>query len=253
MIRIRKNPPPPEFEQWRLQNSDATWEDLPGDIKEALRKSLCKEQGYICAYCMRQITDDEYDERYHRKGTKIEHVLPRKGPNARPDLMFAYHNLVAVCGGRDNRKSDGKATAQTCDAKKGDGVLEAIDPLDSGISGPLGVSYDLRLGLVKSEDPRKRRDIEDVLNLNGKTGETRRRHRSDRDYRGRGESQLVNDRAAAWDRIHKLAQKELKRKGDKAALRWFEDKLRQYESAKPKAEFAGVAIYYLKRRIKALK
>jgi hypothetical protein len=50
MRRIEKNIEPREWTEYRL-----TQDNPPYESKLELRESLLKEQGYICAYCMRRI------------------------------------------------------------------------------------------------------------------------------------------------------------------------------------------------------
>ena len=75
--------------------------DADADVKKTLRESLLKEQGYLCAYCMRRINDAQ--------DTKIEHYKART-----PENELQYHNLLAVCKGGE----DGLPSARCCDTKK---------------------------------------------------------------------------------------------------------------------------------------
>ena len=57
MITINKNPPLLQLLQARrtIVNTDEPYDALDTDTKDAIRRSLCEEQGYLCAYCMRRI------------------------------------------------------------------------------------------------------------------------------------------------------------------------------------------------------
>ncbi|QSV71285.1 MAG: TIGR02646 family protein [Aphanizomenon flos-aquae KM1D3_PB] len=52
-----------------------------------LKKALLTEQGYICCYCMRRISEDNME---------IEHWQPQ---SKYPELQINYKNLLASCSG----------------------------------------------------------------------------------------------------------------------------------------------------------
>ena len=52
---------------------NARFDDMDPDVKIQLRESLLKEQGHLCAYCMKRIID--------AKDTKIEHFEARTPEN----------------------------------------------------------------------------------------------------------------------------------------------------------------------------
>ena len=84
MIHIKKGTAPKKFQEFKQQNPQAHFDDMPPDVKADLRKSLLEEQGYLCAYCMRRIHDDHNE-------VKIEHYEPRNAQNE-----LDYSNLLAV-------------------------------------------------------------------------------------------------------------------------------------------------------------
>lgn len=76
-----------------------SYEALP-----ALRLALAREQGYLCAFCMRRLTIGPPIE--GRPTTKIAHLIARnwtEGPQAdqerREALSQDYHNMVLACNG----------------------------------------------------------------------------------------------------------------------------------------------------------
>lgn len=111
MIYIQKKPEPNLLLEYRHQ-INASFDDMDADVKIQLRESLLKEQGHLCAYCMRRITD--------AKDTKIEHFEART-----PENELQYHNLLAVCRGGDG----GPVKAMSCDTKKGNRQI-FINPLN---------------------------------------------------------------------------------------------------------------------------
>lgn len=100
MIYIQKKSEPDLLLKYRYQ-INARFDDMDSDVKIQLRESLLKEQGHLCAYCMKRIDDT--------KDTKIEHFKART-----PENELQYHNLLAVCRGGDS----GPVKARSCDTKK---------------------------------------------------------------------------------------------------------------------------------------
>lgn len=90
MKHINKNTEPIEFTEWKKQaNEDwqPTFENLSGNEKKAVYKSLKKEQGYICCYCERELLNNDFH---------IEHFKP-KDKNKFPELELEYSNLLCSC------------------------------------------------------------------------------------------------------------------------------------------------------------
>lgn len=83
MILIRKNRIPSSLVEYK-RTDGASFDNLPKDVKDKLRTSLLKEQGYICAYCMKKLEDDS-------SKVKIEHYVARNEENE-----LEYGNLLAV-------------------------------------------------------------------------------------------------------------------------------------------------------------
>lgn len=92
MKRIVKTSEPTSFTGWKTgTHSDwvPSWEALDNPIKGELHQRLLDDQGAICCYCGGEITDGS---------SHIEHLVPRRGPSARPDLELEFKNLLASCG-----------------------------------------------------------------------------------------------------------------------------------------------------------
>ena len=167
MIYIQKKPEPNLLLEYRHQ-TNARLDDRDPDVKIQLRESLLKEQGHLCAYCMRRITD--------AKDTKIEHFEART-----PENELQYHNLLAVCRGGDG----GPVRAMSCDTKKGNRPI-FINPLNKSDmeriyysnSGELHSSdttshkfeYQDSTGRSHSGYTSPEQDIQECLNLNYENG-----------------------------------------------------------------------------------
>jgi uncharacterized protein (TIGR02646 family) len=83
-----------------LEKLDGTYEDVKNDIskenyiRDEVLISLLKEQGYICAYCMREIT---------LSNSTIEHIIGQNyeenGEAIGKVNQIKYDNFLAVCKG----------------------------------------------------------------------------------------------------------------------------------------------------------
>ncbi|MFN0036978.1 MAG: retron system putative HNH endonuclease [Saprospiraceae bacterium] len=151
MKHIVKNPEPPTFIAWKehhryaieqksqeVTNMDVVWEMLPSKpprpetevedatpySKDELRRALLEEQGYLCCYCTRSISDSHT--------TKLDHFLPKE-KSKYPHLVFSYENLLACCDGGE-RDTD-KPRELYCDAKKGKSdptkPIQVVSPFQS--------------------------------------------------------------------------------------------------------------------------
>ena len=88
MIPINKGPEPPEWTSRRKTPGVSAYESIP-ELKDA----LLKEQGYICAFCMRKIP---VQDRGERETAKNAHLLSRQN---HPDRQLDFNNMVASCPG----------------------------------------------------------------------------------------------------------------------------------------------------------
>ena len=67
MLLIRKGPEPNALTEYRTrkwnplekQSLQPTYADMPTEIKDEIRKYLLREQGCLCAYCMRRLDSIE--------------------------------------------------------------------------------------------------------------------------------------------------------------------------------------------------
>lgn len=94
MKHIKKRREPREFVAWKQQANDEwtpTYDNLSGKPRESLLKSLLGEQGYICCYCTRQVSES---------ACHIEHFRPQQ---RYPELALEYNNLIASCQGDHDR------------------------------------------------------------------------------------------------------------------------------------------------------
>lgn len=167
MIEIKKSIAPAELVNLQQEavhqglTADAAYDTLRNPLKSNVIELLLKEQGHICAYCMRRIPDE-------RKGTphvKIEHWNARNGEHGEtcgPYGALSYDNFLAVCSGNQNDWSKGKEEKLTCDASRGNKKL-VVNPLNAET---LSTIYYTEDGLITADDPDIKKDLTITLNLN---------------------------------------------------------------------------------------
>lgn len=143
MIHILKNREPRSFTTYRL-TQDASYANIPSTVKNDLKKSLLKEQGELCAYCMSRISLEKM---------KIEHFFPQSKFQSK---ALEYSNLLAVCRGYEGQCLQD----QTCDTKKSNQII-TIDPLNLAHVNNITYSRDGTINSNSYQD-----DLDKILNLN---------------------------------------------------------------------------------------
>lgn len=212
MIHIQKQSPPKKFVKFLQQNKNAHFDDMPYDVKQILRDSLLKEQGYLCAYCMSRIDDE--------KNIKIEHYVPRNNENE-----LDYENLLAVCKGN---LAGNDEKHQHCDTKKGNKTLE-IDPKNKNHISQ--ISYETN-GTIYSKNKKINDDLNITLNLNDDEG------------------YLKNNRKTALNALKKAIK--LKYTDKTATLDFLRKVLNLYTNLDENGQlkpYCGILIEYLEKKI----
>lgn len=134
--------------------------------KEDIRVSLIKEQGAICAYCMKRISA-EWNSELNKYNTEIEHYKSQdvyNGKKGKPDLRLNYNNMLGVCNGNAGFSKH----KQHCDKSKDFKGNKKFLPLTIN---PLNLNCEKLIefkgnGKITSKDETINRDIQIVLNLN---------------------------------------------------------------------------------------
>lgn len=177
MKYIKKGKDPKSLEEHRT-TPGATFD---GSYKKDIREALVKEQGGLCAYCMKRIKAHETD----KKGKYLTHIEHYQSQENYPELSLKYANMLAVCNGNEGQPK----TKQHCDKSKGSKNL-IINPLDKSCEQLVKFLGNGKI-LVDDNNSKIKRDIEEALNLN--------------------ESGLVNSRKVALDvAINNLASQNKK-------------------------------------------
>lgn len=153
MILIKKNKEPREWTKYK-KTPGVDYQAIP-----ELVQSLLKEQGYICAYCMRRIP--KKDKIYKKDGVnfvytnedhRIEHIKSREQHD---NLKLDYTNMVVCCPGHIG-------TEDHCDRLKGAKDI-SFSPLDQQFIDTIKYSSD---GTIISTNEAYNKEINDTLNLN---------------------------------------------------------------------------------------
>ena len=128
---LKIKPAPKSFVEWlqtdttkeliktktATSDSSGLWSALADDntqnqlYKTDLWLQLCREQGYICAYCGQKLIIDKQ---------RIEHFAVK---SQNMDTIFDYDNLLAVCDSTENQKG------KHCDVKRGSKPI-FVNPTD---------------------------------------------------------------------------------------------------------------------------
>lgn len=147
-----------------------------GTIYECAQKDwqedLLKEQGHLCAYCMRRIS---LDRKNGKPSIEIEHYLSRK---LHPDLSLRWENMIGVCNGDTGSethcdKSKGKNNSEGVFVKgkaNGEVKLNILNPLEINKSEKV-ITYSLSgeiFANVKDTELQNKitEDLDIILNLN---------------------------------------------------------------------------------------
>ncbi len=157
MVEIKKGREPRKLLQYRMQKN-ASYKDMPSDIKQEVIEHLLAEQGHLCAYCMKKI-----ESGYGKHRATIEHCTPQAGTTEAERLN--YRNMVAVCWG--NRDADSNED-KTCDARRGslptaEQTMKKVDVFDGRTLSLIAYGSD---GTIFSTDTGVDEDLNKRLNLN---------------------------------------------------------------------------------------
>ncbi|MGO1247313.1 MAG: retron system putative HNH endonuclease [Oceanisphaera sp.] len=216
MINIIKKDEPPILLTYR-KAPDATYDgENFTAVKAEIRSYLLREQGYLCAYCMSSIENEQLK-------MKIEHWQSQK---SHPERQLDYKNMLAVCKGNEGHS---KAN-QHCDTRKADLDLN-INPAQPADVTQEKIKY-LGNGKIKADDVALDEQLNQVLNLNY--------------YR------LSENRKSVISAVQVILNKE---KGKVTAER-LNKLLQVYQAVDKrdkKRPYCGVAIYYLNKKLNQMR
>lgn len=196
MKYIDKEQEPPELKEYRENTPEASYNGFQG--RTQVREALLREQGCICAYCMRRISL-KWDKQLKKPRTEIEHYQSQE---LRSDKQLDYQNMLGVCNGVSGvHKHCDKTTGG-----KGDGkvILKKLNPLDQECERLLTYNANGEVQSIFDEEE-VREEIERILNLNNQNLKEYRKTALDKfweDFKKRNASK------SAWTK--ELFEKEIK-------------------------------------------
>lgn len=214
MLYIQKKEEPASLTKYRKQPF-AYFDGYPD--KDDIRNQLLTEQGHLCAYCMRRI---------NKAHMKIEHWYPEQKLS---DLeCLDYENMLGVCEGHI---MGSKGEDDTCDTHKGKDEI-TIDPRNKNMIDK--IQYRTATGEIYSEDDQIQNDLNHTLNLNS---EKHRLKENRKDTLNAMIAQLSNKQErGTWNK--KLLEKTI-------------SLYEQPDAMDKKKEYAGIVLWYLKKKLNA--
>lgn len=214
MIPIRKKKKPQELVAYCRQKN-AKYDEMPKDVKMAVRQSLITEQGYLCAYCMQRIQDVDFDTVPPK--ASIEHWRVQ---SKTPEVSLDYGKMLAVC------RSEGLPKAeQTCDVARGDKDLK-WNPANPDHALSMRISYS-RDGSISSDDKEFDQQLNEVLHLNF--------------------SRLKDNRKAVWKGIERILKKDGSSRKLKQLKEIYSPDVSKNSTLEP---FCGFVDFFLTRKLK---
>lgn len=215
MLYIRKKTEPQELTQAKREGLEC-YDDMTTGVKDAVRKQLAEEQGYLCAYCMRRIKLDTM---------QIEHYLAQHSSDGgyEPALTIDYSNMLGVCPGN---KCEGLPEKYlTCDQHRKNKPL-TVDPRNAD---SVALVLYMANGEIYSKHPAVNEDLQNTLNLNCRA------------------VYLPQNRKAALDTLKGKIYMDCKDKpGTKA---YFQRLYTSLSSQDILDEYLGILLSYLQKRI----
>lgn len=241
MIYIKKGPPHRNVSNKAAEiRRDPNWRKIPltrptnpkqqkgyGDTlrsyfdqlpKKEIRETLLEEQHYICAYCMRRLSNVE--------DVKIEHWYPL---SAARDTAIDYRNFLGSCYGI---YSENQQPCSCCDKKKS-GTLITIDPRQQWMMDCIKydsdgmIYFDAPDGFPRGAKEIIDRDINVTLCLNGEDSEL----------------------TLARKRVYKTCIDQLRALHDKkqCSVANIQKLVKKLEQMPQYPEYVGVMLFYYKR------
>jgi uncharacterized protein (TIGR02646 family) len=156
-LPFTKRHAPSQLQAWLRTSEPAasrSWEELPTEVKTAIRERLHEDQRCLCCYCYVRVACDE--------GSHIEHVEPQSSEN-----RFDWQNLALACDGGNKH-----GYPAHCDHAKGQERLDVVHPYKAPVIRFVSLGS---TGALKVQDEAARRDVDAVLNLNARRLQSLRR------------------------------------------------------------------------------
>lgn len=207
-----------------------------GCNKDDIRDQLLREQGHLCAYCMRRI---------YKESMKIEHWYPEDRMTDQECLDFS--NMFGCCPGH-NPGDEGKQ--DTCDTHKKNTII-AIKPTNPAHIAR--IKYSSKDGAISSDTTQEtvyftsasgkiyedvstfQKDLDETLNLN-----------EEAHYLKQGRKQVL-------EAVKLVASKKCKDKGwSRKVIQNIISKYQQVDENGCLKQYSGIIIWYFEKKLKQL-
>lgn len=232
MIEIKKGAEPDELRSLRVQTEQEglspqeAYNKLNSNLqlKRKVKKSLVKEQGKLCAYCMCRIPRNDADVKI--TPITIEHYIPRNPEDGRDvGQGLDYNNLLAVCHGNRGRSGTREKKDLTCDAHRENVEFKKINPCKPETLQSITYTLD---GKIDATDIEVKKDLIETLNLNCPT------------------ASLIEERKAALDGlIEEIGEIE-----EENIETYCEEVLESFQNEKDeKTPYVGILVWYLQSMV----
>lgn len=196
---------------------DATlsWGAFDGQERKAVLRELLNEQGHLCAYCTRRISEET---------AHVEHVIPQSyGAGSDDENSVDYQNMLAVCDG-----FKGSDAGLTCDRARGNAPL-TVNPLHPETLRDIRYLRDGKIGAAQGADATKK-DLK-TLNLN--------------------QGLLVKNRREAYARLIKKLDALGRRRGEGAVTSYCDRYVKEHLShPDERVPYDGIIIYFMRKRLR---
>lgn len=159
-MRYIKKLPEPEKLRAARRDGLTCYDDMTKEVRDAVKMQLLREQGYLCAYCMRRI---RHYPGFSPQEMQIEHYIAQNSETGKQDplLSIDYRNMLGVCPGGKDRGAH-HTDDLTCDQHRDENDL-AINPLNQQLVDQVQYRSD---GTLYSENGDIDKDLNEKLNLN---------------------------------------------------------------------------------------
>lgn len=244
MLWIDKSEPPSEFRNsvpaaladarlGTAPSGKTPFELLPPSAKQKLKESLLKEQGYLCAYCMRGID---------AATMRVEHWHPQSDGETGARLSVQYSNMLACCPGGEETGAAPKD--QTCDKRKGDRFI-TVNPTSRSDIDTLFYQRD---GVIKSTNHAIQHDLGEP----DETGDG-----GTLSPLGLNNKQLIRNRLAVWGPI---SSKLRHIHGKYEKIRFCRSMLKRYVGPDKESDskgsghrkpYAGIVVFFLTKELRS--
>lgn len=215
MLNINKKAEPFCLKKYRSQE-DACFSNITSEVNSELAKQMLEEQGYLCAYCMSRI---------HPGKIRREHCLSQ---DSHPNLALNYENILACCTGNEATQGTKQIEDTHCDVKKGSKDFH-FNPANIDVESL--IQYSLSDGMIKSNNAQLDKELNNILNLNF--------------------SRLKANRKAVIDRLRTQFARLNENSSREKVQKLYDEWTTRIDGQLP--EYAGVALYFIRQRMKRAK